>query len=428
MLEDKYDFLIVGSGAGGATLARELSKKGRAVLVLERGKDEKKVGRFRDALRYFDVSPLTQMPRQSREGVVLWRALMAGGSTVVSCGNALRCLQDELAELGLELEEEFQEAEAEMEVGPVDERLLSEGSERILWASRELGYEMELMPKLIDAEKCRKCGQCTMGCAPEAKWTARAYLEEAEREGAEIAYETRAERVLVDNGAAKGISAIGPGGEFAVEAGAVVLAAGGLGTPVILQRSGLTAAGERLFVDLMVNTYGTTEGLNLVNEPKMALVDREFHDSEGFYLAPYVNHPRMARAIELGASGFALPTTRLIGVMTETADEAVGRVYPDGSVSKPVTEKDRRRLDAGSTIAREILTKAGADPKSIVVSKPQGAHPGGTAAIDKIVDRDLQTEINNLFVCDASVFPTAPGTPPILTIAALAKRLAKTLA
>lgn len=428
MFKEKYEFLIVGSGAGGATLARELSKRGRLVLVLERGKDEKKVGRFRDALRYFDVTPLTQTPRQSKEGVILWRALMAGGSTVVSCGNAWRCLQDELADLGIDLEEDFKEAEAEMHVCPLDGRLLSEGSERIMWASRELGYRMERMPKLIDPEKCRKCGQCTMGCTQAAKWTARAYLDEAQRNGADIAYETRAQRVVVKNGTATGIRGVGPKGEFEVKSDVVVLAAGGLGTPVVLQRSGLTDAGAGLFVDLLVNTYGVTEGLNLINEPKMALVDREFHDSEGFYLAPYVNHPRMARAIEMGAAGFALPTTRLIGMMTETADEAVGRVYPDGSVSKPVTERDRQRLRAGSTIAGEILTKAGADPNSIVVSKPQGAHPGGTAAIDTIVDTDLQTQIDNLFVCDASVFPTAPGTPPILTIAALAKRLAKTLA
>jgi choline dehydrogenase-like flavoprotein len=58
----------------------------------------------------------------------------------------------------------------------------------------------------------------------------------------------------------------------------------------------------------------------------------------------------------------------------------------------------------------------------------QGAHPGGTASIGKVVDKDLQTKVDNLFVCDASVFPTSPGLPPILTIVALAKRLAKTLA
>ncbi|MHC4592251.1 MAG: GMC oxidoreductase, partial [Planctomycetota bacterium] len=69
-----------------------------------------------------------------------------------------------------------------------------------------------------------------------------------------------------------------------------------------------------------------------------------------------------------------------------------------------------------------------ADTNSFVVTRPQGAHPGGTAAIGKVVNADLQTEVDNLFVCDASVLPNAPGLPPIPTIVALAKRLAKALA
>ena len=113
--------------------------------------------------------------------------------------------------------------------------------------------------------------------------------------------------------------------------------------------------------------------------------------------------------------------------MAKTTDDPAGRVFPDGSVSKPVTEADRRRLQEGSAISREILVKAGAEPKSIVVSKVQGAHPGGTAAVGKVVDKELQTTVDGLFVCDASVLPVTPGLPPMLTIGALAKRLAKTL-
>ena len=114
--------------------------------------------------------------------------------------------------------------------------------------------------------------------------------------------------------------------------------------------------------------------------------------------------------------------------MTKIADEPVGRVYPDGTVSKPVTERDRTRLQEGSAIAKEILIKAGADGGSIVVSKPQGGHPGGTAAIGRVVDGELQTEVDGLFVCDGSVLPAPPGAPPVLTIVSLAKWLAKRLA
>ncbi len=427
MRSGSYDYLIVGSGAGGATLAKELVGKGKDVLVVEKGRREEKVGTFRDALRYYDATSL-KIPRKSKEGVILWRTFMAGGSTVVSCGNATRCLVEELADLGITLDEEFAEAEREMHVSPIDERLLSEGSEKIRWAAKELGYSMELMPKFVDPAKCTKCGQCALGCASGAKWTALDYLEEAKQNGADILYDTTVEQVLVQNGKARGIRGVGSRGQVEILSGVVVLAAGGLGTPVILQQSGIQEAGRGLFSDLLVTTYGVTKGLNQMREPAMALVDHEFHQTKGFILSPYVNLTRMVRSMESGASGLALPTRRLIGIMTKIVDEPAGRVYADGTVSKPVTERDRMRLQEGSSIAAEILVRAGASRKSVVVSNPQGAHHGGTAAIGNIVDKDLQTKVDNLFVCDASALPVSPGLPPILTIVALAKRLARTLA
>jgi choline dehydrogenase-like flavoprotein len=426
MHRKEHDFLIVGSGAGGATLARELGRVGKDVLVVERGKYEK-IGTARDSLRYYDLTGLARTPPQSEEGVILWRAFMAGGCTVISCGNATRCLEQELAEFGIALDEELAEVEREVKPSPIPEGLLSEGSERILWAARELGYQMERMPKFIDPVGCQKCGQCTSGCANGAKWTALDYLEEARQNGVDIVYNTQVEQVLLGNGRARGVRGIGPHGEIEFLSDAVVLAAGGLETPVILQRSGVKDAGQGLFVDLFVNAYGVTDGLNLIHEPAMALVDHEFHETKGFILSPYVVLRRSTRLVEMGARGLALPTRRLIGLMTKIADEPVGRVYPDGGISKPVTERDWMRLREGSAIAGEILVKAGADSRSIVDSRPQGAHPGGTAAIGKVVDKDLQTEVDGLFVCDASVLPTAPGMPPIMTLVALSKRLAKTL-
>ncbi|MBN2396575.1 MAG: NAD(P)-binding protein, partial [Candidatus Atribacteria bacterium] len=114
MSAEKVEFLIVGSGAGGSTLAKELSKKGRKVMVIEKGKYEKKVGSFQDSLRYYDGNQITKMPRKSKEGIIIWRAIMAGGSTVVSCGNATRCLEKEFLDFGINLEKEFIEAEKEM--------------------------------------------------------------------------------------------------------------------------------------------------------------------------------------------------------------------------------------------------------------------------------------------------------------------------
>ena len=89
MHSGSYDCLIVGSGAGGATLAKELVGKGKDVLVVEKGRRQEKVGTFRDALRYYDVTSL-KIPRKSKEGVILWgiygrflwlRNSMPGGRT-----------------------------------------------------------------------------------------------------------------------------------------------------------------------------------------------------------------------------------------------------------------------------------------------------------------------------------------------------------
>jgi choline dehydrogenase-like flavoprotein len=118
----------------------------------------------------------------------------------------------------------------------------------------------------------------------------------------------------------------------------------------------------------------------------------------------------------------------LIGIMIKISDSPSGIVYQNGKISKSVTEFDKNKLDQGIKIAKEILLKAGAEKDNILVTKPQGAHPGGTAAIGRVLDNKLQTEVKNLYVCDASVFPSSPGMPPILTIVALAKNLAKKLA
>ncbi len=426
MVERIYDFIVVGSGAGGATLACELTRQGKSVLVVERGHPHKKMGTVTDSLTFYDVHPLTQMPVESREGVQVWRTFMAGGSTVVSCGNGVRCLETELAALGVDLKEPLDEVEKEMGVAAIDPALQAESSNRLGEAARKLGYQLAPMPKFIDPAKCQKCGQCVFGCRYGAKWTAVGYLEEAQSRGAQLLYDTRVREVLIENGRATGVQATGAEGNLTLRASQVILAAGGLETPVILQHSGIPA-GEGLFVDLMTNTYGLVAEVDALHEPTMALVNHEFHASKGFIVSPFVNHSRLGRVIELGVQGAMLPSQRLVGMMTKIVDESAGRVYPDGTFSKPVTARDQSRLDAGAALIKELLREIGTDPASFITSRAQGAHPGGTAAIGRVVDRHLQTRVEGLFVCDCSVLPEAPGLPPILTLVALAKRLARTL-
>jgi choline dehydrogenase-like flavoprotein len=428
MTQKSYDFVIVGSGTGGSVLARELSSRGKSVLVIEGGKRAEHLGMF-DEIRFnYDANHITHVPKLAKEGAIIWRTLMVGGSSVVACGNGVRALGHELKELGIDLENEFIEAENYTHARPLDESLLSEGSLQIRKAGEVLGYPFQLMPKIVNAAKCHKDHACALGCRYHARWTGVDAIDEALQHGAEIMTQTRVDRVVVANGKVIGVAAKSSDGEPIINATKVIVAAGGLGTPVILQRSGISEAGSNLFLDLFVNVYGDAKGLNLVHEPQMSLVNLQFHQDEGFLLSPYINAPRQVRFIEGGLKAYSMNPNNMLGLMVKTRDDCAGRVFPDGTVSKPVTAADARRLKRGRKVAEELLVKAGANPKSIVVSRPQGAHPGGTAAIGKVVDANLQTRIDGLFVCDASVLPSAPGLPPIITIIALAKWLAERLA
>jgi choline dehydrogenase-like flavoprotein len=159
----------------------------------------------------------------------------------------------------------------------------------------------------------------------------------------------------------------------------------------------------------------------------MTLVDHEFYHREGFILSTFINSMKISRFAELDTMALTTPTDKLLGLMVKIRDERTGSVHADGTISKPVTQKDQTRLDRGVKIAKEILVQAGIEENSFMISKPQGAHPGGTAAIGEVVNNKLETEVENLFVCDASVLPVAPGLPPILTIVALGKWLAKSM-
>ena len=424
----RYDAIVVGSGMGGAVVARELAGAGRDVLVLEAGKPETHLGTFADAARIYDGTEITRTPRTSLEGTILWRTLMAGGSTVVSCGNAVRCLERELGEVGISLSDEMSAIEAEMGVHPLAESKLSEMGLRIREAASGLGFTFALMPKLVETDACTACGSCVLGCPRGAKWTAERPLAEAVAHGAEVRYGVAIERALRNNGHVSGVSGHASGSRFEAHADVVVLAAGGLGTPPILAASGVEDAESGLFIDMLVNVYGAMREPIRSVEPQMSLVDTEFHDDRGFLLAPYINYSRGVRMIESGARAASRSIRHTMGMMIKTADEPAGEVHADGRVSKPVTGADRRRIDDGVAVATEILVAAGAERDSIIVTKPQGAHPGGTAAIGTVVDSDLQTAVDGLFVADASVLPVAPGAPPMVTIGALARRLGRMLA
>ena len=89
------------------------------------------------------------------------------------------------------------------------------------------------------------CGYCGYGCPLGAKQsTARTWLVDAQAAGARIVVRTRAERVLLEGGRARGVEArTAEGHGITVRCRAVVVACGAIETPALLRRSGLTAPG-----------------------------------------------------------------------------------------------------------------------------------------------------------------------------------------
>ena len=92
-----------------------------------------------------------------------------------------------------------------------------------------------------------------------------------------------------------------------------------------------------------------------------------------------------------------------------------------------MTTGDYERLNDAYEVCKKILFEAGASKSSIFMRPFIGTHPSATVRIGEMLDTNLQTEINGLYVCDASVFPEALDRPTVLTIIGLGKRLAKYL-
>jgi choline dehydrogenase-like flavoprotein len=394
-------FIIVGTGAGGAILARELALNGKDVTILEKGPYIKS----KDAFNYYD---------KYNDSVDLLTTTCIGGATIVSMSNMVRALDEELHEFGIDLSEAYEYVDNLVGVHDLDDSHIGAGTQAFLDAGRELGLNTMKMPKAIREEDCIQCGKCAFGCPADAKWSGKDFVDEAVEAGATLICEAEVMDLIIDDGAIKGVRYIKNGSEEEMLGDYVVLSAGAISSALILRRSGIDA-GREIFFDPFVSVGGYLKDINFNTEVQMAgLVV-----GENFVLSPH-----FSSFIRANIPDDSVTDSDILSIMVKTADECRGYIDDDGEVYKTNTIEDIRYLAEGVATAGFILEKAGVDPNTIGSTVYRGAHPGGTAAIGKVVNSNLETEISNLFVCDASVLPVSPGKPPILTILALSKRLA----
>ncbi|MCS6843252.1 MAG: GMC family oxidoreductase N-terminal domain-containing protein [Caldilineales bacterium] len=427
------EVVVVGSGPGGATVARELARNGRRVLLLERGIDHRPAsyyGTYLGALIYADRRSLLF----TQEGLNIIRPLMVGGATSMYCGCAAPPPPWLADRYGINLSEEVSETVEELEIAPLPPELRGEASTRIAQAAQARGYNFQPQLKFMRPAQGRsfaeRCGaRCMLGCRCGAKWNAAEWVDEAVAVGADLRTRARVDRVLIEDGRAVGVAGRLAGQPFTAQAETVVLAAGGIGTPRILQASGLREAGLGMAMDTTVMVYGFVRERGIGNEPPMTW---SWENADVGYMLSTLIDPWLLYPIITALKGPRYPLTwprwnHILGVMIKLRDQVSGGVFPDGRISKPLTADDRERLHLAEAVCREILVEAGARPDTIFMTPLRGTHPSATVRLGAMLDSNLQTAVRGLYVCDASAFPEALGRPTVLTIIGLGKRLARHL-
>ncbi len=486
-LELACDVVVVGSGAGGGVAAAELARAGLDVVVLEKGgyaaeRDftHTEGDAYRDLYLYAMTLTTDDLACRILAGSTL------GGGTVVNYTTSFPTPPAVLAEWaaasGVEAFASGEVAaslaavaarvgvtEAESRPGGRDQ-LLERGLERLGWHAAPLPRNVRGCPQ--DAG----CGWCAFGCRTGAKQsTLVTYLEEAAAAGARLVVGADARRVLVAGGRAAGVEARAGGRHrLVVRARAVVAAAGAIETPALLLRSGL--GGQ---VGRHLRLHPGTAAMGVFAEPVrwwegtlQARWSAQLRERLGPYAPIFETvpvHPGMAAAAlpwRSAADHRALmersANLSLVGVLCRDSGAGRVRLDRDGSprVRWRLAPADEARMAAGLAAAGEVLAAAGAtevfslhrdrlafrprDPgamrawaeatrragfaggRATLASYHQmGSCRMGTDPATSAVGPDHQAhELPGLYVADASLFPTASGVNPMLTVMALAHRAA----
>lgn len=482
-VEERADVCVVGSGAGGAVVAKELADGGLSVIVLEEG------AYFRQP--DFRGSPWERMQKLYRNRgltvafgcsvVPIPLGKCVGGTTVVNSGTCFRTPERVLRQWeawGIEgvdpqgMEPIFQRVEEELSVQPVPWEIIGRNALVFQRGVEALGLHGRPIQRAIRG--CRGCGVCAFGCPSDAKQAMHiSYLPKAAARGARVFAGCRAERILVEDGRATGVeadildSATGQvQGRLRVRSRVVVLAAGAIHTPALLMGNGLASG---------------PVGRNLSIHPATsvgALFDEEVFGWRGTLQSYYVDdlHESLGVLLEVtsplpGVGAVSLPGVglELKGALADyrhlasvglfVSDSATGRVmgkrwWPEPLVFYSLSRKDAARLQRGMALAAEVFLEAGArmvytglarlptvagrrdlerlretaiHPEELTVV---GFHPMGTCRMG----RDPATSVvgpygeshavRSLFLADASVLPSCVGVNPQISIMALATRTA----
>lgn len=373
-LRDRADVVVVGTGAGGATLAAYLAERGWDVVMLEKGgffRAEDFSQREEDAMA--DFNGRRGLDSTSDNAFFLNYAECVGGSTVHYWGDSFRTPPDRLerwrTERGIDwmtegdLAPHFDAIEAELGIHICEERLFNENNRLVRAGCEATGIEGSAVPTArVD---CIGCGWTQYGCSYNKKTSQLiTTIPRISKAGGRIYSDARAERVVVEDGRAVAIEGSlvdrgtdRPKARFRVAADVIVLAGGALGTAELLLRSVEDdVVGRRFYMNphyFVFADFGR-EIDNVTGIPCAYSVHGtrlERHDERGRYLGGgytmLCSHqsPGVTGALfsEIGAEHRErMAKWRRLGSLMSVIDETnPGRVYLDGHGNRRVWHRVR---------------------------------------------------------------------------------------
>ena len=415
--------IVIGTGAGGALAARELQGRYQ-VTMLEAGGPFKpfslpvnrlaglrKTGLFLDERM---IHPLLSAMRVDKTpDMVLVRGVGVGGTTTLATGNAVR-YDGALKSIGIDLDAQFDALYKELPITTAHRANWTDCTRKLWAVFEDMGLDPVVTPKLLHAEKCVGCGHCAIGCPTGAKWDARVLVDQAVDNGAELVTNCRVTGLEIDGNRVRAVHARQNGRKVSYSADLIILAAGGLSTPVILESSGIPCE-STLFVDPVLCVAGPLQGFGQDRQLLMPFISQQ----DGYILSPYMDYLSF-----FFNRKWRLPMRDMASVMIKLADEERGAVDGRG-VDKRMTNADNERMNAAVKQCREILERLGVPEEKQFLGTLNAGHPGGMLPLTEAERDTLHSPRlpQNLYVADATILPKAMGNPPILTIMAVAKKI-----
>jgi len=483
------DVCIIGTGAGGAVVAKELAEKGLNVVALEEG------SHF--TLRNFNQDPGDMMAMMYRDcgttvalgippvSITLGKCI--GGTTAVNSATCFRTPPEVIADWvndhdcqGLDyagLIPSFEKVEKEINVTELTEDVLGNIYQIVKRGAKELGLEAK--PLKHNVKGCEGAGVCQWGCIKGAKQSMDvSYVAQADKAGARIYANCRVRKLAVENGRVKTVEGIfiepSTGKRrysIKVKARVVCVAMGALITPAFLLKNRLANSSGMVGKGLTIHPCG-----RVVAEMD-EVVNGHHGVSQGGQIDAFKNEGVMLEGIFIPPAimAMALPgvgedhkylakhyrNLAAFGVMV--SDSTHGRVFPgmfgySYLAFYSLNQQDAEKLHKGIAVIAQIFLAAGAkrvftgcyamptlnsreDLKAFKNLKVRpwnfevmAFHPLGTCRMGNdprkaVLDLNLEShDIKGLFVPDGSPFPSSLGVNPQVTIMAFATRTADYIA